>query len=214
MAHFGSRIRGLRSERNWSQQDLAQRCGLHVNTIQKVERMAGEPADVKAGTMVCLAHGLGMSVAELAALYRPHVAQTPGDPRGGIPIINKAPAGPPVEYEHLELDNGIGTDYIPRVGSGVHDPTAFAFVVVGDSMSPEFRDGDVVVCSPEEPISDGQAVFVRFGPERDSTCTFKRVFDRGEEVELVPDNRRHQPMIVPKSHIVRMSRVVAKWVRY
>ena len=35
-----------------------------------------------------------------------------------------------------------------------------------------------------------------------------------DAVELVPDNRRHQPMIVKKEEIDRMSKAVAKWVRY
>ncbi|MFG0249246.1 MAG: S24 family peptidase, partial [Phycisphaeraceae bacterium JB051] len=120
----------------------------------------------------------------------------------------------PVDYEHMELDNGIGNDYISRTGSGVDDPNAFAVVVAGDSMTPEFREGDTIVCSPASNIEDGTVVFVRFSAERESTCTLKRVFDRGDEIELVADNRRHAPMIVPKEHVVRMSKVVAKWVRY
>jgi SOS-response transcriptional repressor LexA len=81
-------------------------------------------------------------------------------------------------------------------------------------MTPEFCEVDTVVCSPSSVISDGDAVFVRFGSERDHTCTFKRVFDRGDEVELLPDNRRYTPMIVLKEQIDRMAKVVAKWVRY
>lgn len=215
MPHFGSRIRAMRAERGWNQDDLASRCGLHVNTIRKVERLAAEATDVKESTRVCLAHGLGITPQELLTLIPPpRVPQQIGDPKGGMPVINRAPAGEPRDYEHMDLDNGIGEDYIPRMGSGVHDPLAFAFIVVGDSMTPEFREGDTVICSPQAVIADGCAAFVRFGPERDNTCTFKRVYDRGNDVELVPDNRRHDPMIVPKEHITRMARVVAKFVRY
>jgi SOS-response transcriptional repressor LexA len=214
MAHFGSRIRALRAEKGLSQEEFAQQCGLHPNTIRKVERTCAAPDEVKDATKVCLAHGLGMSLNQLEALYHPTVQQNLGDPNHGIPIINRVPAGEPVDYEHMELDNGIGNDYIPRIGSGVNDPTAFAFSVVGDSMTPEFCEGDTVVCSPSSVISDGDAVFVRFGSERDHTCTFKRVFDRGDEVELLPDNRRYTPMIVLKEQIDRMAKVVAKWVRY
>ena len=215
MRHFGSLIRALRAERGWSQEELAGRSGLHANTIRKVERTCPDPDDVQESTKVCLAHGLGLAVEDLSSLYqRPPVPQQHGEPLGGIPVINQAPAGPPVDYEHMGLDQGIGWDYVARIGSGVHDPSAFAFVAMGDSMAPEFQDGDTIVCSPEAVITDGDAVFVRFSAERDDTCTFKRAFDRGETVELVPDNRRHHPLIVPKAHIVRMAKVVAKWVRY
>lgn len=215
MAHFGSKIRALRSERGLSQEDLAALCGLHRNTVNKVERTAAHPDDVKASTKICLAVGFGLTVEELVGLYQlPAIPQQRGDPKGGIPVINFAPAGEPIDYEHMELDAGIGGDYIPRIGSGVHDPNAFAFIVVGDSMLPEFHEGDVVICSPNSTVSDGDAVFVRFGASRDSTCTFKRVFDRGDNVELIPDNRRNPPMIVTKADIDRMAKVVAKWVRY
>ncbi len=214
MAHFGSQIRALRAERDWSQEELAQRCGIHPNTLRKIERTAATPNDVKKGTQIGLAHAFEMTPDQLTSLYHPVVRQHAGDPHGGIPILNSVPAGPPVDYEHMEMDNGIGADYIPRIGSGVHDPTAFAFTVIGDSMMPEFCEGDTVICSPQSDMADGTAVFVRFGSEREHTCTFKRVFDRGHDVELIPDNRRHAPMIVPKNHIVRMAKVVAKWVRY
>ncbi len=191
MAHFGSRIRMLRAEKGLSQEDFASMCGLHPNTIRKVERTCAMPDDVKDSTKVCLAHGLGITVAQLAAFYNPVIQQQIGDPDRGIPIINSVPAGDPVDYEHMDLDNGIGSDYISRIGSGVNDPTAFAFTVVGDSMTPEFCDGDTIVCSPDSVINDGDPVFVRFASEYEHTCTFKRAFDRGDEVELIPDNRRH-----------------------
>jgi repressor LexA len=215
MSHFGSKIRALRAERGWSQEELAQRSELHRNTIKKLERIVATPDDLSAKNKLCLAKGFGINVEQLEALYRPSILQQHrGDPQGGVPIINRAPAGEPVDFEHMGLDNGIGYDYIPRIGSGVHDETAFAFVVVGDSMAPEFQTGDTVVCSPQATIKDGDAVFVRFTPDRDETCTFKRVYDHGDRVELVPDNRRYQPMMVPKEHIARMSKAVAKWVKY
>lgn len=215
MSHFGSKIRALRAERGWSQDELANRAHLHRNTIKKLERVAAEPDDISEKNLLCIASAFKMTVPELKALYQPPmVPQQMGDPGGGIPIINCAPAGNPVDYEHSGLDNGVGYDYIPRIGSGVHDPTAFAFVVVGDSMTPEFQSGDKVVCSPQASISDGDAVFVRFTSELDDACTFKRVYDRGTHVELVPDNRRYVPRLVLKDHIIRMSKAVAKWVTY
>lgn len=214
MAHFGSRIRALRAKKGLSQEDYASMCGLHPNTVRKVERTCASPDEIKNSTKVCLAHGFDITLNELTALYNPVIQQNIGDPDRGIPIINSAPAGDPVDYEHMELDNGIGSDYLSRIGSGVNDPNAFAFTVVGDSMTPEFCDADTIVCSPNSVIKDGDPVFVRFASEYEHTCTFKRVFDRGDEVELIPDNRRYSPLIVLKDQIDRMAKVVAKWVRY
>lgn len=205
----------MRAERGWSQEELATRALLHRNTIKKLERTVASPEDLSDKSKLCLANAFEMTPEALDAIWRPAmVPQQKGDPAGGIPIINRAPAGEPVDYEHMSQDNGVGDDYLPRMGSGVHDPTAFAFVVVGDSMSPEFQNGDTVVCSPQAVIKDGDAVFVRLNSEKDETCTFKRVYDKGDQVELVPDNRRYHPMRFDKEQILRMSKAVGKWTCY
>ena len=75
--------------------------------------------------------------------------------------------------------------------------------------------GEVCVCSPNTPIEDGDAVYVRFGAERDSECTFKRVYDLQDgRVELRADNTNYKPLIARKEHIVRMSYVAAKITRF
>jgi|GEM_PF-5778059 len=82
-------------------------------------------------------------------------------------------------------------------------------------MLPAFAPGEVCVCSPNTPIEDGDAVYVRFGAERDSECTFKRVYDLQDgRVELRADNTNYKPLIVRKEHIVRMSYVAAKITRF
>ena len=59
--------------------------------------------------------------------------------------------------------------------------------------------------------SNSDAVYVRFGAERDSECTFKRVYDlKDGRVELRADNTNYKPLIARKEHIVRMSYVAAK----
>ena len=45
---------------------------------------------------------------------------------------------------------------------------------VGDSMSPDYREGDIVVFSPAKAVQHGMDCFVRLEPDHEST--FKRVF--------------------------------------
>lgn len=59
---IGNRIRALRSKRGWSQEEFADRCGIHRGHMGQIER--GEK-DVSASTLVKVGKGLGMTVSAL-----------------------------------------------------------------------------------------------------------------------------------------------------
>jgi phage repressor protein C with HTH and peptisase S24 domain len=76
------------------------------------------------------------------------------------------------------------------------DPNAFGCVLHGDSMEPEFREGDVLVFEPNEQVRDGDYCMVRM---RES-ATFKQVFfvDAGH-LRLVPLNRRYPDKVLDRT---------------
>jgi hypothetical protein len=134
-----------------------------------------------------------------------------GDLYGGIPVINLAPAGRPLEYTEPYENSGIGHAYIDPPPDVV-GPNLFAFIIEGDSMAPNYPDGHYAICRPEAPegIGEGHAVFVRFGPAQDYTCTFKLCFGAGPaHVELRPLNASHPSITVLKEDIIRMVPVIA-----
>jgi transcriptional regulator with XRE-family HTH domain len=59
---LGDRIRSLRERRKWSQEEFADRCGLHRTAIGLLERAERLP---RLDTLVTLSKGLGISVSEL-----------------------------------------------------------------------------------------------------------------------------------------------------
>ncbi|MCA9310371.1 MAG: S24 family peptidase, partial [Phycisphaerales bacterium] len=90
---------------------------------------------------------------------------------------------------------------------GVSDADAFAARVVGDSMNPEYAEGDIVVFSPAAPVRPGSDCFVRF--ERDAETTFKRVaFERGgdgrEWIVLEALNPRYEARRVEREAVAGM----------
>lgn len=89
-----------------------------------------------------------------------------------VPLINSVAAGYPREFTDLSYPARIADEYAPVPDVG--DPDAFAARVVGDSMTPDYREGDIVVFSPARPLRSGMDCFVRL--ERDAETTFKRVF--------------------------------------
>lgn len=72
MTPIGERIRTLREERGWDQEETAYRARLASSTLSKIECGRHSPRLV---TLQAIAEALGVSVAELlAALRRPAAA--------------------------------------------------------------------------------------------------------------------------------------------
>ncbi len=217
MAEFGSTLRQLREARGFSQEKLAAEADLSRMTIARAEQL--KSATLQGTTHAKLARALGLTVDQLDRAWRSGVV--PRQQSRGIPMINKAPAGPGVDFTDMGFDQGIGAfddSYLPTE-LYPQDENAFGFFIEGDSMLPELREGDGVIASPkaaaEGEIEDGQVVFVRFTADRDEACTVKRIYDLGEAVELVADNRAYKPIRVPKEHIARVAKVVCRvtWYR-
>ena len=211
MRRFGDVVRKLRNKRHLTQEELAHKSGLSRNTIIDAEKMR-TPA-VRGTTYRLLAEALGLTPEQLDHEWQERpIAQNRGDPEGGIPIINHVRAGKLQEFTHLEMEPGIADDYLPRTGTGVSDPNAFALRIVGTSMEPHYHEGDTVIFSPSAKHSDGMPALVQLGGERDFENTFKRVFDKGDHVMLVADNPAFRPQheLIPKPDIIRMSRAVRR----
>lgn len=116
-----------------------------------------------------------------------------------IPVINQVAAGYPREFTDLDYPASIADDYIAC--PDVADPDAFAARVVGDSMAPDYREGEIVVFSPLLPTPSGSDCFVRL--ERDHETTFKRIYfeSEGKSIRLQPINPAYPPRIVAREDV-------------
>ena len=102
-----------------------------------------------------------------------------------VPLINNVAAGYPTDFTDLEYPARVADDYLSC--PDLTDPDAFAARVVGDSMLPDYREGDVIVFSPQRAPTQGSDCFVRLMP--DHHTTFKRVFfEDDQRVRLQPLN--------------------------
>ena len=118
-----------------------------------------------------------------------------------IPLINRVTAGYPADFTDLGYPARVADEYVRS--PDVRDPDAFAARVVGDSMEPDYRAGDIVVFSPAVEVRSGMDCFVRLEPDHEST--FKRVFFEGdpgdERIRIQPLNRRYEPRTVPRERV-------------
>lgn len=132
----------------------------------------------------------------------------------GIPVINRAPAGEVIDYNHQqggEAEYHDAWQYIDRGMIGAED--AFAVVVVGDSMEPTLRAGDLCVFLP---VLEGvksrqpqprQIVFVRYNDDapRQGCCLCRlSVMEDGKWL-LTKDNPTYPPMVADPAHVARLS---------
>lgn len=124
-----------------------------------------------------------------------------------VPVINRVAAGYPTDFSDLDFPRRVADEYV--AAPDVTDPDAFAARVVGDSMEPEYRAGDIVVFSPSADVSAGHDCFVRLEPDHETT--FKRVFFEGEDgavIRLQPLNPKYPPQQVPREQVAGLYRAV------
>jgi repressor LexA len=133
---------------------------------------------------------------------RGHASPLPPHKFHGIPVINKVAAGYPREFTDLDYPRSIADEYIAC--PDVSDPDAFGARVVGDSMAPEYREGDIVVFSPLLDTPPGCDCFIRF--ERDNETTFKRVYfeEDGRMIRLQPLNNAYAPRMIDREDVAGM----------
>jgi len=118
-------------------------------------------------------------------------------------------AGYPTEFTDLGYPARVADEYVSV--PDVVDPEAFAARVVGDSMAPEYLEGDVVVFSPALSATQGSDCFVRL--ERDDETTFKRVFFEGVDgegaaegdlIRLQPLNPRYGARVLAREDVAAL----------
>jgi len=125
-----------------------------------------------------------------------------------VPVINKVAAGYPSDFNDLDYPVGVADDYVRC--PDLHDPNAFAVRVVGDSMEPKFREGDIVIFSPAAEVSNGDDCFIRFAMPHETA--FKRVFfEPDNKVRLQPRNEKYSPIIIDGKRINGLYRAIIKY---
>lgn len=127
-----------------------------------------------------------------------------------VPLINAVAAGYPREFTDLGYPARVAAEYVRT--PDIDDADAFAARVVGASMQPDYREGDIVVFSPGRAVVSGMDCFVRLEPN--SETTFKRVFfepgeDGAEMIRLQPLNPAFAAKVVPREGVAGLYAAVS-----
>ncbi|MCU0887718.1 MAG: helix-turn-helix transcriptional regulator [Rubritepida sp.] len=159
-------IDSLAAENGLSPSGLARRAGLDPTAFNPSKRV-GPDGRARWPSTESIAKVLGATGAGIDAFAALVSGSTimPSHGRGGrgptrrIPLIGLAQAGSEGYFDDGGFPVGGSWDEISL--PEISDPNAYGLEISGDSMSPVFRDGDVVVVSPAAPIRRGDRVVLR-----------------------------------------------------
>ena len=118
-------------------------------------------------------------------------------PIRNIPVLNRVAAGTAREHGDLNYPAGVADDYVPAPDlPDAPIKSAFALRISGDSMAPDYTEGEIIIVGPGD-AADGDDCVVRLAESENFATTFKRIFfERNAHneitaIRLVPLNPAH-----------------------
>ncbi len=201
---FGRRLKRLRTERGWTQVELAGRANINQGFLSQIERDEKLPSTKM---LDALATALEVPQAVLLGAGDDHDAPQRLDTRE-LPLFGAIPAGPPGEsQEQLEMFPVLRHQW---------SPDFYCLRLEFDSMEPTLKPGDIVLVH-YRPDVDPEHVQGRIcACLVDGRPTLKRVWVewRGDDrlIVLRGDNPRVQPALVDGSAEFSIQGIVVRLV--
>jgi SOS-response transcriptional repressor LexA len=123
-----------------------------------------------------------------------------------IPLLSKIPAGDPVLWTDGEYPAYFGDEFLDR--GEVNDPNAYALIVDGDSMSPRINSGDIVIISPNTPVTTRSIAAVAINGEERTLKTV--IFLPDNKILLQPENGMFEPKVLDQQKVTFLGRVIER----
>lgn len=186
---FSTRIKTLRQEKGWTQEELGKRVGMQRPAICKYEK--GMVQNISATTIKKFADAFGVTPSYM--LGYTDTRNKDDYPSATIccyNVIGTVRAG----YGQQAVEEYTGeTEYIPtELLRGLPKEDYFVLEVKGDSMYPKLLDGDRVLVQRTDSVDSGSIAIVLY--DGDEATIKKVVYENGcDWVDLIPLNSKYQP---------------------
>lgn len=172
---IGEKIKAMMKNKGYSQIRLAKKAQISQSGLSTIINGGSSPS---ATTLSAIAAALDCSVSELMGETSPGFIQVV---RNAVPIIGEIACGVPITAQeniegYADLPDGVRAD--------------FALRCKGDSMTPTFLDGDLVLIRQQPDVEDGQIAAVGINGE----ATLKHVYKRTDGLLLTADNPKFPPI--------------------
>jgi phage repressor protein C with HTH and peptisase S24 domain len=184
---------------------LAKRAGLDATAFNPSKRVTteGRPRWLTTESLAKVLSATGATLDEFVDLLEAEAAGLRKAPQP-IPLIGFTQAGAGGFFDDGGFPVGGGWDQIrfPRV----YDENAYALEVTGDNMQPLYRDGNILIVSPNSAARKGDRVVLR---TTDGEVMAKILVRRSvRTVELASLNPDHPNLVFPVERIDWMARIV------
>jgi phage repressor protein C with HTH and peptisase S24 domain len=125
-------------------------------------------------------------------------------PERRIPLIGLVQAGSGGYFDDAGFPVGGGWDEIRF--PGIKDENAYAVEITGDSMEPVYRDGDIIIVSPNSTPRRGDRVVVRTRAGEVLAKILKR--QTAQSLELASFNIQHETILLAADQVEWLARIV------
>lgn len=196
METLGTRLKNLRKSKKLTQQQIADAIGVSKTSVIYWEKDENLP---KHDSLMALAQILGVTSNYLLygkeddSLDRNVTAPFPISGRL-VPVISWVQAGTLTAADSVPLDTQFKEWLPPNPKCGRN---GYGLIVVGESMSPDFRPGDKIYVNPDFQITDlktGDLVIVACIDETEAT--FKKLIVESNGMYLEPLNPKWHERII------------------
>jgi phage repressor protein C with HTH and peptisase S24 domain len=197
----------LAAEAGLSASGLARRAGLDATTFNPSKRRMPD-GRARWPSTESLAKALIAAGADLETFSHlvagERAIKSSRGPSRSIPLIGMAQAGAEGFFGDAGYPVGGGWDAagLPDIS----DPNAYALEISGESMEPVFRDGDMIIVSPEASIRRGDRVVVRTA--RGEVMAKHLARRSARRIELRSFNPEHPDHSFDLSDIAWMHRII------
>lgn len=236
---IGDRIRELRRDRHLSQKDFGERLGVGQEVISRIERGDKSPEyDLIVKMYEIFDLPVNFFLAEKAEPYRKEPGNQEAlnerlenlerlittfllssGSRGGVELAEHV-FGRHMDEIRIPLhemgqDGKVDTHKPPAAYAarsvGLIDKAAYAVRLADDSMTPEFRPGDILVFSPAERVASGVYASIAL----DDGTIFRQLFLVGDgTARLVAMNRHYPELRLKETAILSAHKLVSKTSTY
>ena len=177
---IGKRIADIRRERGYSQEELSEMAMLHRITLAKYETGVIEPGAL---ALSRIADALDVSTDELLCRTEklpPFISLV----KSSVPVLGDIACGERITAQeniegYAELPDGVHAD--------------FALRCKGDSMSPTFEHGDLVLIRQQPEVQNGQIAAVGINGE----AMLKHFYKQENGITCVSENPAYPPQFFP-----------------
>ena len=202
--YIGERIRYFRNKRGWTSEQLANKIGTSRVTVTRYETGTRK---TNQDVLFKLADVFNVSINDFFPSLEKATNMKPIDQTGmhpvRIPIIGTIACGTPILAEQ-NID-GYTTELFDEEPE---DGTLFALKCQGDSMEPKIPNGATVIVHLQPTVEDDEIAAVLVDDNEEATL--KRVKHVGNQVMLMPENKKYDPILLNEENPGRILDKVIK----